>query len=665
MKPVYIFLRTAALISAAGVPCLAQRPIPRDLSQASLEDLMNIEVTSVSKKEQKLSRTGAAVFVITQDDIHHSGATNIPDLLRMAPGVNVARISANTWAISIRGFNSRYSDKVLVLVDGRSVYTASFSGVYWDQQDMPMDNIERIEVIRGPGGTVWGANAMNGVINIITKSSKVTQGGLLTMGTGSEETATGVIQYGGKIGHNGTYRAFGKYFNKESSVLTNGREAADGWHGSHGGFRSDWDLSPRDTMTVQGDLYQTAEGQTFTTLLSNRLPEVATLNDRVTVDAGNLLARWNHSLRDGSDMSLQVYYDRFRRVDGGIEEKSGTFDVDFQHHRAIGSRNDVVWGLGYRTINDTLTDGYNTRWAPQQRTDNLYSGFVQDEIRLFKSVWLTVGSKLEHNDYSGVEYEPSARLVWTPSDRQAVWISASQAIRQPSRKDVQVDFDYSTLPLEGGGFGVLKVVGNPNSKAEQLRDYQVGYRAQAGRRLSFDAAAFRSYYHHLQTTAPGAPFFALSPGPPHLVLPLPFGNQAHARTYGAEIFANWDVTNRWRIGPGFGLIHQNVMTDPGASTVVDTRDTPKHQFQLRSSINPRRNLDWDTSLAFVGALRQGEIPRYTRLDTRLGLHIGESLEISISGENLLTPRHLEFGDTFQVNHTLVERSVHGKITWRF
>ena len=283
-----------------SVPGLAQNSTPSDLTQVSLEDLMNMQVTSVSKKGQNLKKTGAAVFVINQEDIRRSGVTNIPDLLRMAPGVDVARIDANTWAISIRGFNYRYSSRVLVLIDGRTVYTPTFSGVFWDEQDVPLEDIDRIEVIRGPGGTVWGANAVNGVINIITKSSKDTQGGLVTAGTGSEQSADGLFQYGGKAGQKGHYRVFGRYFNVENSARAGGGPAADGWHGSHGGFRSDWNPSDRDAVTVQGDLFGTSEGQTVTTLFSNQLPDFRTLNDKVTVGSGNVLGRWNHTFSNGS-----------------------------------------------------------------------------------------------------------------------------------------------------------------------------------------------------------------------------------------------------------------------------------------------------------------------------------------------------------------------------
>jgi iron complex outermembrane recepter protein len=403
---------------------LAQKPVSRDLTDASLEDLMNMEVTSVSKKEQKLSKTGAAVFVITQDDIRRSGSTNIPDLLRMVPGADVAQIDANKWAISLRGFNDRYADKVLVLIDGRSVYTPSFSGVYWDQQNVPLENIERIEVIRGPGGTVWGANAMNGVINIITKTVKASQGGLVSATTGTQEVGRGLMQYGGRIGQRGAYRVFGEAFKIGTSEAPGGGEAADGWHMVHGGFRTDWDFSPRDIVMVQGDIYKTGESQTITSLFANALPSPFTFNEQFNTNGADVLGRWNRTLASGASLSLQMYYDRTDRREQGGGDTLNTVDFDFQHHLTFGSRHDVVWGAGYRVVKDSITPGYATTFLPLDQTTSLFSTFLQDEIRLTKSVWLTVGSKFEHNAYTRFEYEPSARLVWSPNDRQAFWLSA-------------------------------------------------------------------------------------------------------------------------------------------------------------------------------------------------------------------------------------------------
>ena len=663
-----VCVEAVLLLGMAAPMVFGQKPVSRDLTDASLEDLMNLEVTSVSKKEQKLSKTGAAVFVITQEDIRRSGATNIPDLLRMVPGADVAQIDANKWAISLRGFNDRYADKVLVLIDGRSVYTPSFSGVYWDQQDVPLENIERIEVIRGPGGTVWGANAMNGVINIITKSAKATQGGLLSAATGSQDVARGLAQYSGQIGTSGAYRVFGEGFKIGTSEAPNGQEAADGWHAAHGGFRADWDLSPRDTFMVQGDMYRTGENQTITSLIANALPAPHTFDEQFNTSGVDVVGRWNRTLASGASLSLQMYYDRSDRREQGGGDTLNTVDFVFQHHLAIGSRHDVVWGAGYRLVQDSITAGYATTFVPLNQTTSLFSTFVQDEIRLTKSVWLTVGSKFEHNAYTGFEYEPSARLVWTPNDRQAIWLSASRAIRQPDRADFGLRSDVATFPLPGGAFGIVELLGNPNTKAEQLRDYEAGYRAQLSKRVSLDIASYVSFYRRLLTDEPGTPFFSTGPTP-LLISPLYFDNRAHALSYGVEFFANWNITPRWRISPGYGFIHMEVSpdSDSGDTTVALTPgNTPAQQFQIRSFLNLTRRLDWDTSLFRTGSLDGASpTPGYARLDTRLGWRVGERVDLSISGQNLLHGTHPEFHDQNGLNHILLERRFVAKITWRF
>jgi len=654
-----------AVTGCAQIPD-PQDPTKKDLTQVSLEDLMNIQVTSVSRKEQRLARTAAAAYVITQEAIRRSGVTNIPDLLRMVPGVEVARIDANAWAISIRGFNHRYSTKVLVLIDGRTVYTPAYSGVYWDQQDVPLEDIERIEVIRGPGGTVWGANAVNGVINIITKSSLDTRGGLLSAGTGSEESA-GLIQYGAKAGSKGSYRVFGRYFDVRDAVAANGQPAADAWHGSHGGFRSDWTLSRHDSLTVQGDLFGASEGENLTTVFSNHLPDAVTFNDKVRLGSGNILGRWEHTFTNGSETSLQVYYDRYRRFDFGLNVLN-TGDADFQYHFRLGSRNDIVAGAGYRLTDDDFRDGYSAVLGTGHRRDNLVNTFVQDEVKLTNSLALTLGSKFEHNAYTGFEWEPSAQLAWTPSLKQTVWFSASRAIQQPPWFVAEARVDTATFPVMGGGFAVYQVLGKQPTAAEVLLDFEAGYRTEVSKRLSVDVTAFRSHFTSLRSLEPGTPYVTLTPGPPHVVLPNYFSNLALANNYGAEAFVNWNVTNRWRISPGFSFLEMKVGLDP-TSRDITTANTPgfapKHQFELRSALSLPHNLEWDFSAYYVGSLAQGPVPAYTRLDTRLGWRAGENVEFSIVGQNLLTPHHFEFPDAVQVHPTQIERSIFGKVTWHF
>jgi iron complex outermembrane receptor protein len=651
-------------IAFSGLLGWAQAPQDPDLSTVSLEDLMNLQVTSVSKKEQKLSKTGAAIFVITQDDIRRSGATNIPDLLRLAPGVDVSQVDANRWAISIRGFSDQHANKVLVLIDGRSVYSPSFSGVFWDMVDVPLQDIERIEIIRGPGGTVWGANAVNGVINIITKSAQATRGGLISAGTGSQDHADTLVQYGGQAGRDGDFRVFGRYFNTASSVFPDGRQAADGWSGGHLGFRSDWNLSPRDSLTVQGDFLHTDESQTITTLFSNALPLPSTINNPVTATDGNILGRWNHTLANGSQMSLQIYDDYSRHLDTGFLDSQNTVDVDFEHHVALGSKNDVVWGLGARIFKSDYGIGYDFAIIPNRRLDSLYNAFLQDQLKLTDALSLTFGSKFERNSISGFKYEPSVQLVWTPTENQTVWLSASRAIREPSSIDVGLQDDAASVPL-GSSFAVVNILGNPNIKAEEFRDLELGYRALVNKRVSLDAAAYTGVYRNLESLAALTPYVAGQPGVPYLVLPELFVNGGRASIYGAEFFANWNVTDRWRISPGFSYFHMNTDTD-SSNLATPTGVSPNYQFQVRSLLDLPHRLEWDNTIGYVSKLADGNVPAYTRVDSRLGWRVGEFVEISVVGQNLLTPRHAEFSDTiYPLDHTLVERSVFGKVTWRF
>ena len=659
-----------ALSALILVPGMAQTSVPVDLTGASLEDLMNIQVTSVSKKEQSLSKAAGSIYVITQDDIRHSGATNVPDLLRMVPGVDVARINANTWAISIRGFNSQYSGKVLVLVDGRTVYTPLFSGVYWDQQTMPLENIDRIEVIRGPGGTVWGANAMNGVVNIISKSSKDTHGGLVSAEAGSQDRAQGLAQYGGSAGGNGSYRVYGRYtMNEDSPSLPGTIPATDDAHSSQMGFRSDWDLSPRDTLTAQGDLLGASESQTITTLFLNRPPGYYILSDQVRVAAGNVLGRWNHVFANSSETTLQIYYDSFRRFDQGLENQS-TGDVDFQYHFHLGKRNDIVAGIGYRLTNQSFTEGYEVVLGTGHRQDNLLSTFIQDEVRLTNSVSLTAGVKLEDNAYTRFEFEPSVQLAWSPGGRQTVWASVSRAIQQPSWLYAAALVDQAAVPVQGAGTAIYQISGSPQGLAPAVLNYELGYRAELSKRLTLDTTAFLGDYDRLQTLEPETPFFAASPAPPHLVLPNVFGNLAGGTTYGIEASAHWDVAKWCRISPGFSFLQTNLSLNDGVgdATIIAFTSTgsPKRQAQLRSNIKLPHHVEWDTSVYFVGSLAQGPVPAYTRVDTRVGWHIGEYVDVGITGQNLLTPRHIEFlGGGLQVTPMETARAIVAKITWHF
>jgi iron complex outermembrane receptor protein len=651
----------AILLSGIAALTQAQTPPAKDLTQVSLEDLLNIEVTSVSKKEQKLSTTAAAIFVITQEDIRRSGATTIPDVLRMAPGVNVAQVNANTWAISIRGFNDIYANKVLVLIDGRSVYNPTFSGVNWDELDVPLEDIERIEVIRGPGGTIWGANAMNGVINIITKSTKSTQGGLISAGTGSHTAAQGLTQYGGTIGDNGTYRAFAHYFDDKSSNFPGGGSAADSWGMIHGGFRGDWQLAPKDTLTVEADLQRSRIGDLTQSVTG------ATQESQGHDVNGSILGRWNHTFSDRDATSLQIYYDHNNRdlEPYDVFEHRGTIDLDFHQHLALGSRNDVVWGGDFRSTGDHILPSNPVVFTPSSQRDNLYSGFIQDQIALTSTLSVTVGWKVEHNAMTGYEGEPSAQLVWQVRPEHSIWLAASKAIRQPSRADEGLDVGVTTLPLGGGATGVLTVLGTPNIEAEELRDYEAGYRALVTKHLSMDVSGFVSFYRRLRTQEPGMPYLDTNNS---FVIPLYFANMAHAQDAGGEASVTWTPTSRWKMIAGYSQLHMNVTRDPSSldTTVEQTPGySPSHQFQIRSQWNPRPRWEWDSSFAYTGRLTTPNISGIPRLDTRIGWHPTESLEFSLVGQNLLSPGRIEFIGTEGQMSTLVQRNVFAKVTWHF
>lgn len=657
----------ALLFSLESDARAQQRPV--DLTTVSIEDLMQLQVTSASKKQERFFDTAAAIYVITQEDIRRSGATSIPELLRTVPGLDVAHIDASKWAISSRGFNDRFANKMLVLIDGRTVYSPLFSGVNWDVQDTLLEDIERIEVIRGPGATLWGANAVNGVINIITKAAKDTQGGLVTAGAGNQERGFGAVRYGGQAGHNGYYRFFAKYFNRDEFANPSGQDAADTWNILRGGFRTDWTLSGRDTLTVQGDFYNGSAGETVPEVLSLSPPITAAVNDRNHLAGGNLLSRWNRVLSPRSGISLQFYYDGTDRRDSRVGEVRHTVDFDFNHHLALGKRHDVVWGLGYRYTADSTVGSLSISFNPSRRRDNLFSSFVQDEIVLLPDrLRLTLGAKLEHNGYTGFEFQPNVRLLWTPHARHAIWAAFSHADRVPSRADTALRVNLAAFPGTGGVTTLISLLGNPQLEEEDVWASEVGYRAELSKRLSLDLAAFYNSYKNLRASEPGTPFFETSPAPPHLVLPQIFQSALRGETHGVEIAPSWHATNRWKLAGGYAWLRGNLhWIVPGAvmSSPPPDLNSPHHQWSLRSYVNLPRNFEFDTSLFYVGSLSGPGVPRYVRLDTRLGWRPAESLEISLVGQNLLDARHAEFGSAGEgVNATQVRRSVYAKFAWR-
>jgi iron complex outermembrane recepter protein len=654
------------LIMTIGV--VAQEPDP-DLTRTSLEELMNIDVTSVSKKEEKLFQTAAAVYVITQEEIRRSGLASVPELLRLAPGVQVARIDGTKWAITARGFNAYTANKLLVLIDGRSVYSPETSGVYWEVQDLLLENIERIEVIRGPGGTLWGANAVNGVINIITKSSRETRGGLVSAVAGSEERGSVSFRYGANLGDRASYRVFGKYFNRNGLVFASGLGANDGQAAERGGGRIEWQPTERDELTLEGDIYHTNLKEN-PLLISPADPFAPFGIKSSELNGGHILGRWTRSLSAGSSMALQGYYERFNRRLFNLTDSIDTFDLDFQHHVALGRRQDIVWGFGYRLISHRAEGDFTSpvQFDPRAKRSQLFSGFVQDEVTVVKErLRLILGVKLEHNYLSGFEAQPSVRLSWTPSGRQTAWAAISRAVRTPARNQQDIRVSLEALPGPGGLPIIVTVFGSPNPKSEVLSAYEVGYRAQLHRRLSLDVATFYNHYDHLTTFEPALPFFETDPQPAHLVIPNYYGNLLGGETYGLEAAINLDLHHRWKLRGSYSFLRVQLHRDQTSQDTVSEGtegDNPRHQFQLHSYFNLARSFDLDTALYHVSSLRAQPVPAYTRIDSRLGWHPRDNIEVSGGVQNLLDGRHAEFSAPFVVP-SQVRRSVYGKMTFRF
>jgi len=661
-------LATVMLICLA-LPALAQQTIP-DLMDRSLEDLMSIRVTSVSKTEQTLSRTASAVFVITAADIQRSLATNIPDLLRTVPGIDVAQIDGNTWAISARGLNGRFSSVLLVLVDGRNVYTPTFGGVFWDVLDMPLEDIERIEVIRGPGGTIWGANAVNGVINIITRKTTDTQGGLVAGSGGNLDQGSGTVQYGGALGKETDYRIFTKYLNQNQMPGLNGSDGRDGRHVLRGGFRMDSAFSSKDTLTVQGDVYTGGEGSTIPSLPLVTSPGVEFSAATVPLSGAFLQSVWKHALSPRSDTTLQVSVDRYKR-DDELREERNTFDVDFQHDFAWGTRQEIVWGANYRNT-DSHTDGdLAFSLSPADVNMQLFSLFIQDELALVSDrLSLTVGARLDHNYYTGARLLPSVRVAWTPNPRWMLWAAISRADRVPTEVDTNSRIGLGGYTGPGGVPTLVAIVGNPHFKDEGLIAYEAGFRTTVREHLSIDLAAYYNDYSAQETTEPAAPFFAGTPAPPHLVLPLTYENLMHGEAHGFEIAVNWKAAARWTLSPGYAFEQIHMHLDPTSrdtgSVLNAEGSSPDHSAQVRSHLDLIHGIAWDASAYFVDRLRSGEIPAYTRVDTGVTWHWTERLSCRVVGQNLVRDHHLEFvDDTGSLRSTLIKRSAYARLTWQF
>lgn len=643
-------------------------PDPADLS---LEQLVNIQVTSVSKKETSLSQAPAAIAVVTPDDIRRQGITSLPEALRLVPGMDVARINNHEWAISARGFNGQFANKQLVLVDGRSVYGPGFGGVVWGVEDVVLEDLDRIEVIRGPGGTLWGANAVNGVINIMTKSAKETQGALVSTTFGTENQPLTTVRYGGQLATNLYYRAYIKYDNRQGFETSSGDTAPDRAREIQGGFRIDWEPTAINQLTLQGDYYD----DRFIERLSQPIWEPPYSQELSTVNhnsGDNVLGRWTHDFSTESTLTVQAYYDRKVNEQAQAIETTDNVDLDVQHRLVLGSRNDFVWGFGYRRIDESFQQSDFIAFSSPQQDQELYSAFIQDEFTLLpERLKLTAGTKCEHNDFTEWEVQPSARLAWTPTARQTYWAAISRAVRTPSRADFGGTTRLQIIPPQGLNPlpTELSTMGDARLQSEELLAYEVGGRLEVTRRVSLDAALFYNDYQNVIVPVPN-PFIPMVPGagtvPPHSLYSATFQNAGKGQTYGAELSARWQVTDQWRLTASYSLIQWTFNID---NPLLDSM--PRHQFQIRSDLDLPAHLELSSAVYFVDRTEApygaGEIiiPSYFRVDIGLTWRPFKNLEIGIWGQNLQADQHQEFTSYKTSLITEIPRSVLGKITWHF
>ncbi len=644
-----------------------ERHIPNDLTEMSIEDLMSIEVTIASRKTQQLSKTAAAVFAITQEDIRRSGVTSIPEALQMAPGLQVARINASQWAISSRGFNGQYSDKLLVLMDGRSVYTPLFSGVFWDVQDTLLEDIARIEVIRGPGASLWGANAVNGVINVVTKPTTETQGILVSTGHGSEEKYFGRIRYGGEIGESAHYRIYAKYFKRGGAVDAVGEDTPDQWHVSRGGGRIDWDLSPNSLLTLQGDYYE-GKGEAEIFAVAPVPPYQWDQGETSVSSGGNILGRWQHSFSEASDFMLQAYYDITKREFLLITDTWETSDLDFQHRLNLSERQELIWGLGYRLVHGDIKNRNIISYGNPKQETRLFSFFVQDEITIWPdSLSVTIGSKYEKFDYTGSEIQPNIRLLWTPVPQHTIWAAILRAVRTPSQNDRNIHF-YQPDKWDLG-LPLWEYLGNPEFDSEKLTAYELGWRLYRGDGFSLDLALFYNRYSDLRTIMFGFPY--LDGTPLQVIVPITPVNGMKGYTYGAELAIDYRPTTWWRLQGVYSYL-QLQMHDPttlGRYSKAVEGNSPKHQFSLRPSLDITTDIELDLWVRYVDNLSspyQQAISSIFTMDVRLGWKPTDNLEIDIVGQNLLDSHHPEYiPEMVGIVPTEVQRGIYGKLTWHF
>ncbi|HEU4470963.1 MAG TPA: TonB-dependent receptor [Flavisolibacter sp.] len=626
-----VFFCCLAALGAGAQPGLS----PREIKKLSVEELMNLEVTLVSRIPERLNEAASAIQVITNEDIRRSGATNVAEALRLAPNLQVAQYSASVWIISARGFNNIFSNKLLVMIDGRTVYTPLYAGVLWEQQNVLLEDIDRIEVISGPGGTLWGANAVNGVINIVTRHSAQTQGLYASIGAGDFLRETAALRYGGKAGDKLTYKVYGQYFNRDNTTAFDTVRNNDQWRMTQAGFRLDWNTSEKNTLTVQGDYYG---GRKKT------LPFASPLNGQ------NLLARWRRIISDRSDLSLQLYYDRYFREDAPTNsyDEMNTADIDFQHRFPVKTSHNIVWGLGYRFVHDDsrFRNINSAGIVPRRKRLDLITGFIQDEISLAKNLRLAVGTKILHNVYTGLEWQPNARLAWA-GKQYTLWGAVSRAVRTPSRFDV----DYY-LPITPQPPNVPSVAGGPNFVSEKLTAYELGYRLQPNAFSAFSLSAFYNIYRDLYSVEnlPGTFTYQIM-------------NGSEAESWGLELSAQYQLHKNWRVRGGYTYFNKDIRPKKDRNFNPDyLGNDVRSQALVQSILDLPLHLQFDLTARYLDPLSAtfatAAVPNYLTFDLRLAW-VFRGLELSVVGQNLAQDSHTEFGTAS------IPRNVYAKISARF
>ena len=670
-----ILLLSLLLCATNGIA--AETDSLQQLKSMSLENLMQLTVFSASKKTENLSDVAAAMYVITREDIRRSGARTLPDLLRGVPGLTVANMDAHTWAISSRGFNGRFANKLLVLMDGRTLYTPLYSGVYWDMQDTLLEDIERIEIIRGPGATIWGANAVNGVINIITRKAEDTDGFFASSGGGSLDKTLNARF--GRAGEKLSYRIYAKYLDRDKFERhENDEEHPDDWKNENAGFRSDWEINKENQVSFFGDIYHGKSDQLTTTGSGH--------NDQsdVRYSGGNFQVQWQKDLLEDSALNVQAYVDRYLRESGFLNQSRTTYDLSFSHHFTLCKDQKVIWGGGYRYTTDHTSGSPTHTWNPASSGDEIWNLFVQDDLRLFDDrLHLIFGSKFEHNDYTGFEIQPSVRVVWAPDVRNSFWGAISRAVRTPSRtdsaltsKNLLMQATTTTVNTPMGPVSVpvvmsMSIYGNPDFESEEVIAYETGYRTQFDDDLSLDVVFFYNDYKNLRTQEPGAPVIDTHVLPVTVILPVTMGNNMSGETFGAELATNWQVTSYWKLSGSYSWIKLQLHHHGQNGDYIGEKEehmVPEHQASLRSYVDFPHGLEWDVGLYYFSKYffsSLNTVPAHLRCDMRIGWHPAENWELSVKVENLFDDQHREYFDNLGLITSDIPRNWYAEIKYHF